>query len=224
LAKISVHYFSDVLCVWAYIAQARLDEARAKFGDRVHFDMRFCSVFGDAHHKIENTWRRNGSYDGFNEHLHKVAERFPHIELNEAIWKDVRPHTSSAAHQFLKAVQLVTDEAGKGEQCFLDATWAIRNAFFAQARDISNWSVHRDIAADLNIDFALVEAKIHSGEALARLDEDQKLGQELGVVGSPTFVMNEGRQKLFGNVGYRLIEANLEELLRKPKTEEASWC
>jgi hypothetical protein len=32
-----------------------------------------------------------------------------------------------------------------------------------------------------------------------------------------------GRQKLFGNVGYRLLEANVQELLRAPK-DEASWC
>jgi hypothetical protein len=35
--------------------------------------------------------------------------------------------------------------------------------------------------------------------------------------------MNDGRQKLFGNVGYRLLEANVQELLRTP-AGEASWC
>ncbi len=36
--------------------------------------------------------------------------------------------------------------------------------------------------------------------------------------------MNHGRQKLFGNVGYRLLEANVEELLRGASPSEASWC
>jgi hypothetical protein len=36
--------------------------------------------------------------------------------------------------------------------------------------------------------------------------------------------MNEGRQRLFGDVGYRLIEANVEELLRGRTPDEASWC
>ena len=44
------------------------------------------------------------------------------------------------------------------------------------------------------------------------------------IEGSPTFVLNEGRQKLYGNVGYRVIEANIRELLRTPTAGEMSWC
>ena len=36
--------------------------------------------------------------------------------------------------------------------------------------------------------------------------------------------MNEGRQKLFGNVGYKLIEANVQEVLEGKNVGEASWC
>jgi hypothetical protein len=44
------------------------------------------------------------------------------------------------------------------------------------------------------------------------------------VKGSPTMILNQGRQKLFGNVGYRIIEANIQELLREPNPDQASWC
>ena len=44
------------------------------------------------------------------------------------------------------------------------------------------------------------------------------------IEGSPTIVLNEGRQKLYGNVGFRVIEANIAELLRDPRPGEASWC
>jgi len=33
-----------------------------------------------------------------------------------------------------------------------------------------------------------------------------------------------GHQLLYGNVGYRLIEANVRELLHNPEAGEASWC
>ncbi len=46
----------------------------------------------------------------------------------------------------------------------------------------------------------------------------------MGIQGSPTFVLNEGRQKLYGNVGYRIIDANIQEMLREPRTDQASWC
>ncbi len=53
---------------------------------------------------------------------------------------------------------------------------------------------------------------------------DTKDAESLGVKGSPTMILNQGRQKLFGNLGYRIIEANIEELLREPDPDQASWC
>ena len=76
----------------------------------------------------------------------------------------------------------------------------------------------------MGIDYRAVDEKIRSSEAVARLAVDSALSQKNGVAGSPTFVMNDGRQKLFGNVGYRLLEANVQELLRRTPENEASWC
>jgi hypothetical protein len=33
------------------------------------------------------------------------------------------------------------------------------------------------------------------------------------IEGSPSFVLNEGRQKLYGNVGLRIIEAKIQEII-----------
>jgi predicted DsbA family dithiol-disulfide isomerase len=94
----------------------------------------------------------------------------------------------------------------------------------ATVKDISDWKVHNEIADRLGIDYGMVDEKIRSSEAVAQLAVDYDLSQKHRVEGSPTFIMNDGRQKLFGNVGYRLIEANVQELLRSPSDEEASWC
>lgn len=32
---VTIEYFSDVLCIWAYGAQARVDELKRNFGDQV---------------------------------------------------------------------------------------------------------------------------------------------------------------------------------------------
>jgi predicted DsbA family dithiol-disulfide isomerase len=100
----------------------------------------------------------------------------------------------------------------------------MRRAFFEFAKDISDWHVHRQIAEDLAIDHAQIEARIRSSEAMARLAADYQHSEKNRIEGSPTFVLNDGRQKLFGNVGYRVLEANIQELLRTPSTGEASWC
>jgi hypothetical protein len=37
-------------------------------------------------------------------------------------------------------------------------------------------------------------------------------------------VLNQGRQKLYGNIGFWLIEANVQGLMRTPGSDDASWC
>ncbi len=232
MPPVQVTYYSDILCIWAYIAERRIEELVETFGDEVSVEARFCSVFPDAWGKIEEKWAESGGFAGFGRHLSDVAQKFPHIEVHPCLWLENRPRTSASAHQFIKAVEIIEREAGVGDGvpvAYLErlptrAASALRRAFFAEAKDISNWRVHSEIAGQLGIDYALVEEKLRSSEAVAHLAVDYNLSQKHGVEGSPTFIMNDGRQKLFGNVGYRLIEANVAELLRRAPEDEASWC
>lgn len=105
MSVVEVAYFSDVLCIWAYASQARIDAVKDKFADSVPIKHQFCSVFGDSARKITASWNHRGGYEGFNSHLLKVAERFPHIKVHPDIWLKTRPSTSSSAHLFMKAVQ-----------------------------------------------------------------------------------------------------------------------
>src|SRR5674536_354273 len=105
MGAIEVTYFSDVLCIWAYASQARVDAVKEQFGDAVRIKHQFCPVFGDTTGKITSTWNDRGGYDGFNSHLRKMAVRFPHIEVHPEIWLKTRPPTSASAHLFMKAVQ-----------------------------------------------------------------------------------------------------------------------
>jgi hypothetical protein len=57
MAEVEIIYFSDLLCVWAYISQARIDAIKEKFGDLVLIKHRFCSVFGDTADKITGRTR-----------------------------------------------------------------------------------------------------------------------------------------------------------------------
>ena len=227
---IEVSYFSDVLCIWAYAAQARVDAVREKFGDKVRLDFRFCSVFGDTAHKIPSTWREKGEYAGFNAHLRTVAQRFPHIELHPEIWLNVRPPTSASAHLFMTAVQQwEQDMTAQGRQgsttsIFDKVTWAFRCGFFRDCRDIARWDVQCELAEAEGVDIGAIEKRIREGTAFARLSADYQDADKMRIEGSPSFLLNEGRQKLYGNVGFRIIEANIQELLRSPGGDQASWC
>lgn len=221
---VPIVYFSDVLCVWAYLAQLRVNEVRQAFGARVRFEPKFCSVFGDTRRKLETGWKDRGGYSGFNAHLRHSMEAFPEVSIHPELWLNVRPASSSSPHLFLKGVEIAEAEgaapAGSGESL----AWAIRRAFFEEARDIASRSVQLDLAASADLDLAAIEGAIDDGRAHAALASDYQDADAARIQGSPTFVLNEGRQKLYGNVGYRIIEANILEILRTPRADQASWC
>jgi hypothetical protein len=105
MGLVEITYFSDILCIWAYASQARINAIKEEFVDRVRIEHRFCSIFGDTERKITSNWKDSGGYEGFNSHLRHVAKRFPHIEVHPEIWLKTRPATSASTHLFIKAIQ-----------------------------------------------------------------------------------------------------------------------
>jgi predicted DsbA family dithiol-disulfide isomerase len=215
---ITLTCYSDILCIWFHVSEIRLDEVKLQFGDQVRIDYRFCSIFGDTSHKIGIGWGDRGGYEGFAHHVQTVAENFEHITLHPDLWHTLRPVSSTPAHLILKAVQRAVPDR------FELAFRTLRRAFFEQGQDISQWPVLQGILQTLDIPLDTVQAVIDNGLAYADLEADQRERTNLMVQGSPTFILNNGRQKLFGNVGYRVIEANIKELLRAPDIGFASWC
>ena len=227
-APIAIDYFSDLLCIWAYVAQARLDEVRRRFAERVLVRARFCPIFGDTARRIGEGWRERGGYDGFNAHVREVAGRFDHIAVHPRLWLDVRPASSAGAHLYVKAMQVAEAGAAHDDGGAPPASdrlaWAFRLAFFRDCRDIARLEIQDDVARGLGLPLAAIHDAIASGQAHAALADDLEARDALRIEGSPTLVLSDGRQKLYGNVGYRVIEANIQELLKEPDAGQASWC
>ncbi|MDH4274404.1 MAG: disulfide bond formation protein DsbA [Gammaproteobacteria bacterium] len=230
--RIRLHYFTDVLCVWAYTAQIRLDELMKNFGSQIDISYHFLPIFGCTERRIGDGWKTKGSFGGFCQHTREVCQRFPHVEINPNVWAVNTPKTSASAHMFLKSVQLlekkrIIDDERHAEfnhkTRFEEAAWRTRLAFFRDARDVGRQDEQMAIAADLQLPLERVLEQMHNGEAMAAQFCDIELRDEFKVEGSPTYILNEGRQKLYGNVGYRIIEANVLEIMKQP-FDQASWC
>jgi predicted DsbA family dithiol-disulfide isomerase len=215
---IAIDYYTDLLCVWAWIAQPRLREVCNQWGEKVSIRHRYIDIFGDAHNKIRQRWGESDGFEKFSEHIHHAAEAHPDSAVHRDIWLYTRPHTSLNAHLFIKAAGILSGEALAAEYA-LD----VRRAFFVEARDISDATVLLEMATAIGIDSDRLQHVFDSGEALAALSGDMHHARQSQVSGSPTWVLNEGRQVLYGNVGYRILSANIEELLRTD-SGGASWC
>ena len=110
-------------------------------------------------------------------------------------------------------------EPGSGDRL----AWALREAFFREARDISQRKVLFEIVESIGLPASDIGGAIDSGAAHASLADDLELARNQSITASPTLLFNEGRQRLTSNVGYRIIEANIRELL-EGAPGQLSWC
>jgi predicted DsbA family dithiol-disulfide isomerase len=216
---ILIDYYTDVLCVWAWIAQPRLDELRKQHGDQVHLRHRYVDIFGDTQTKIPAAWGASDGFERFHAHVAESVRNFEETNIHPGIWSRTRPRSSMQAHLFLKAIGVA-----EGESALEEAAMRVRQAFFLEALDISDLSILLDLITTLTgSDTSAVQRSLNDGSAIAALSDDLRTSNSLGVKGSPTWAMNEGRQLLYGNVGYRILSANIEELINSSEND-ASWC
>jgi predicted DsbA family dithiol-disulfide isomerase len=216
--NIAVDYFSDLLCVWAWIAQPRLEELEKQWGNEITLRHHFVDIFGDCHQKIPDKWGLDDGFEKFGDHVQQSAEPFELAKVSPHVWHNVQPRSSGQAHLVLRAAGL-TNRA----QQLPALAKRFREAFFCEAQDISDQDVLLALAQELGFNADELLGKLQDGSAIAAYSTDLRRSSELGVRGSPTWILNSGRQVLYGNVGYRILSANIEELLSHP-TEEASWC
>lgn len=229
--RVEINYYSDILCIWAHIAQVRVDEIQHEFGSQVAIQHHFFPLFGDTESRLGEGWKDKGGYDGFRAHVESVCAPHSHITLHPNVWRaGCRPASSALPHLIIQAVQVLvlkgqltarTDPQGKTvvEQLIC----AIRKAFFEQGRNIGLISVLWDIVQSMQIDRIAVQAVLDDGTALAQHSSQNDMRYTLKLEGSPTFILDNGRQRLYGNVGYKVIKANIEQLLHQ-QSSQMSWC
>ena len=220
MASVTIQHFSDLLCVWAFVGQRRVDELLASFAGEVEVEVHYFSVFGSVRRKLERSWSERGGAAGYRAHIAKLEAQFDHVRIHPKVWIDALPESSIPCHLFLAALRGVAPEQ------LPRAAWRLREAFFCEARNISLRAEQLAVAEELGLCVAAIEAELDTGRAHARFYDDLELARDLDVRVSPSLVFNEGRQRLIGNVGYRVIEANVRELLqqREVALEQASWC
>ena len=223
MESVRITHFSDVLCVWAYISQIRCDELVAQFHDRVSIDYHYMQVFGSVRAKMAAQWSERGGIRGYAAHVHEVASGFEHVSIHPEVWLETTPESSMPCHLFLCAVRELEARGDAEPGAQARAAWAAREAFFRECENIAVRSVLLEIGERAGVPAARVEPLLDGGIAHAALSADLTNMRDQMVRASPTLMLNEDRQRLTGNVGYRVIEANVRELLENP-TGQQSWC
>jgi predicted DsbA family dithiol-disulfide isomerase len=223
MEPIRITHFSDTLCVWAYVSQVRIDELLRNFAGSVELEYRYLQVFGNVPKKMEASWKDRGGVQGYNEHVRAVGAKFGHVALDPRVWVRTAPKSSMPSHLFLCAVRLLESDGRLPPGALSRAAWAVREAFFKEGVDVAQRETLLGIAEKIELPVAGIEKILDTGSAHAALCGDLDLARTHSIQASPTLLFNEGRQRLTGNVGYRIIEANIRELL-EGAPGQLSWC
>lgn len=223
MASVTIHHFSDILCVWAYIADVRVRELGAKFGGQLDLDFRTLTVFGNVAAKMASGWGERGGVSGYARHVRETVEQFEHVTLHDDVWIRNTPSSCLPPHLYLCAARLA-EQAGDVARGSREAlAQVLRRRFFLAAEDISSAAVLHEAVTEAGLAHGPIDNLLSDGRAHAQLAADMQLAKDQDVRSSPTMLFNEGRQRLTGNVGYRIIEANVRELLDRPAAQH-SWC
>ncbi len=94
----------------------------------------------------------------------------------------------------------------QGEQALATYNLRVRQAFFAEGRNIGRWDVLGEIAEEVGLDRQRFDQDVASGEARAAVVEDARLGRErYRVQGAPTLMLADGT-KLRHPIAYPRME------------------
>lgn len=211
--RIRFSYWSDPLCVWAYVAQGKLDRLLAGHPHTLDVSYRVVPVFGSVRWRFEQgPWASEG-VEGRVRKTAEIARRFDHPEVSGECWRVAGQTSSWSPGAAIKAVSLAQEAGVCAPQSTASYQRALRQTFFVDGLNIGLREVQLAVAEQCGIARAGIEAALDDGRALAALWEDHQERETLGIQGSPTYVFDDGRAILYGNVSERVINATVDELL-----------
>lgn len=210
--RLEFSYWSDPLCIWALVAQKKLERVLADVGEHVRVDYRIVPVFGSVPWRFaEGPWSRDG-VDGRVRATRTIAEQGGRKDVTGECWRRAMPASSWAPAAAIKAVFAI--EGGRGEEAGPSYQCALRERFFVGESNIALRSVQLEVAEELGVPREAIERRLDDGSAIAAVCEDHAEKERLRLQGSPTYVFDGGRAMLYGNFDYGILRSTIDELVR----------
>lgn len=214
MSRLSFTYWSDPLCVWAFVAQSKLDALIEAFGDKVDVQHRVVPVFGSVPWRLSQGSWAAGGVEGRVAATRKVASMFGHDSVTGAVWQEDPPASSWAPALAIKAAFGLANDGviAKEEACAFQ--WRLRQRFFLDDVNIARRAEQLRVADEADLPVPELERRLDDGTALAALFEDHQARESQMISGSPTYVFDGGRAKLYGNFDGNVLHATVQLLLR----------
>ncbi len=205
-------YWSDPLCIWAFVGQRHLDTICTELQGALVVQQRIVPVFGSIAWRFsDGPWAQGGVHARV-QATAEIAARFGCSNVDGRGWVLDCPASSWPAAAAVKAAYaLVHGEHVTTAQA--DAfSWALRCAFFEDNLNIARREVQLHVAEHVGLPRAPLQNMLDSGQAMSLLWEDWNEKERLRVRGSPTWSFEDGREMLYGNVSLDVVRALIAQL------------
>jgi predicted DsbA family dithiol-disulfide isomerase len=213
MARIAFEYWSDPLCIWAFVAQPKLDRILEQAGDKLEVRYHVVPVFGSIPWRLsEGPWCKAG-VEGRVEATRRIAEEHGRSDVVGTCWTNDCPSSSWAVGAAVKAAFSAEEAGAAPTGSATSYLQQLREVFFVEQRNIARREVQLELADRLDIPRASIESRLDDGSALAALWEDDHRRQELKIQGSPTYVFDGGRAMLYGNFSFGILHALVQEII-----------
>jgi predicted DsbA family dithiol-disulfide isomerase len=195
--SLTVDVISDVVCPWCYIGKVKLQTAIDLFkkanpsaGDPI---VRWHPFQLNPELDIDGVDRADYVSQKFGDRAATVYDRVTNVGLevgiNFAFDKIQRQPNTRKAHSLIAACE----EDPLQERM----VQALFDAYFIQARDLTDDAVLEQIAAEIGLPEQLINDALHSPGSISRIQRADIQAREMGVQGVPFFVFN-GRLAVSG--------------------------
>jgi len=212
--QIEFEYWSDPLCVWAFVAQPKLEAVLQKHGDLLAPRYRVVPVFGSIPQRFSTgSWAEKGP-EGRAEATRRVAHQYGFENVDGSCWLSDCPASSWSAGAALCAVLGMVEDGTISLKVAERYQWRMRERFFLENQNIARRSIQLELAEEVDVPRHELERRLDDGTGMQILWEDHTLRESLGLRGSPTFVFDGGRAMLYGNFSEAVLNATVEELVK----------
>ena len=212
--RVEFSYWSDPLCVWALVAQEKLDRVLSDLGSQLLVDYRIVPVFGSIPWRFtRGPWAAEG-IAGRVAATRRIAERAGRTDVTGECWRTAQPASSWAPASAIKAVFAMEARAECPAGSGARYQRTLRERFFVADENIALRGVQLVVAEAQGLPRAPIERQLDDGTALAAVWEDHLEKERLKIQGSPTYVFDGGRAMLYGNFEYGMLRSTVEELVR----------
>lgn len=213
--SVTFDYWSDPLCIWAYVTQARHDAVLERFGEVVEVRTRLVPVFGSVVHRFrEGAWSEAGVEGRVATTARVAAEHGPPgCEVDGSVWRTDCPASSWAPAMAVAGVGLLEEEGAAPQGSQGRYLRALRCRFFEDNVNMARRAEQLAVARRLDLDPEALAATLDDGRALAALYEDHEAREAQCVQGSPTYVFAGGRTMIYGNFDQDVLFATVQAYL-----------